>query len=162
MLKGGGCRKTPMFIDSMDAVVMTSVNPFSGKHANRAEQVHYFQYLSHLSGVKCHRRRDRFGEDVSQHSPVSWAIYCRETRRVLDQRYIFCALHWGRRCWGCKLRDNSKWRYDVDGIILYYSIPNMKGPNNTDDFVPVTIRSIQRKRVNVPFVTAGQSSSFAL
>jgi GTPase len=37
-----------------------------------------------------------------------------------------------------------------------------KGPNNTDDFIPVTIRNIQRKRVNVPFVTAGQSASFAL
>ena len=39
---------------------------------------------------------------------------------------------------------------------------NSQGPNNTDDFVPITIRNVQRKRVNVPFVTAGQSASFAL
>jgi GTPase len=43
-----------------------------------------------------------------------------------------------------------------------YPLSNVKGPNNTDDFTPVTIRNIQRKRVNVPFVTAGQSASFAL
>jgi translation elongation factor EF-1alpha len=50
----------------------------------------------------------------------------------------------------------------VDGIIPQLNVLNMKGPNNTDDFVPVTIRNIQRKRVNVPFVSAGQSASFAL
>jgi len=50
----------------------------------------------------------------------------------------------------------------VDGSIPQINILNVKGPNNTDDFVPVTIRNIQRKRVNVPFVTAGQSASFAL
>ena len=41
-------------------------------------------------------------------------------------------------------------------------VTNRQGPNNTDDFTLVTIRNIQRKRVNVPFVTAGQSASFAL
>jgi GTPase len=43
-----------------------------------------------------------------------------------------------------------------------HGYPNSQGPNNTDDFIPITIRNVQRKRVNVPFVTAGQSASFAL
>jgi hypothetical protein len=51
----------------------------------------------------------------------------------------------------------------VDGSFLPISLDlTYQGPNNTDDFTPVTIRNIQRKRVNVPFVTAGQSASFAL
>jgi GTPase len=54
----------------------------------------------------------------------------------------------------------------VAGVVNAGTIRNgdtmWMGPNNTDDFVPVTIRSVQRKRVNVPFVTAGQSASFAL
>lgn len=47
-------------------------------------------------------------------------------------------------------------------VYLWGSLFNLQGPNNTDDFIPVTIRNIQRKRVNVPFVSAGQSASFAL
>jgi len=47
-------------------------------------------------------------------------------------------------------------------VCLVLTGANWQGPNNSDDFVPITIRNIQRKRVNVPFVTAGQSASFAL
>jgi len=36
------------------------------------------------------------------------------------------------------------------------------GPDASDQFVPTSIRSIQRKRVNVPCASAGQSASFAL
>ena len=45
---------------------------------------------------------------------------------------------------------------------VYRLKSELQGPNNTDDFTPITIRNIQKKRVNVPFVTAGQSASFAL
>jgi GTPase len=54
----------------------------------------------------------------------------------------------------------------VAGVVNSGTIHNgdtmWMGPNATDDFIPVTIRNIQRKRVDVPFVTAGQSASFAL
>ncbi len=36
------------------------------------------------------------------------------------------------------------------------------GPDATGSFTPTLIKSIQRKRVNVPHAVAGQSVSFAL
>jgi GTPase len=36
------------------------------------------------------------------------------------------------------------------------------GPDSTGQFAPTQIKSIQRKRVNVPTASAGQSASFAV
>ena len=36
------------------------------------------------------------------------------------------------------------------------------GPDSNGNFIPTVIKSIQRKRVNVPIAHAGQSASFAL
>ncbi|GAA5874808.1 hypothetical protein JCM16303_002993 [Sporobolomyces ruberrimus] len=54
----------------------------------------------------------------------------------------------------------------VSGVCLAGRVrPNdtvLMGPDSLNAFVPVTIKSIQRKRVNVDYAEAGQSISFAL
>ncbi|KAI9143664.1 P-loop containing nucleoside triphosphate hydrolase protein [Paraphysoderma sedebokerense] len=78
-------------------------------------------------------------------------------------------------------------KYDIDKPVEYqitesYSVPGvgtvvsgtvlsgivhagdtlMLGPDSTGHFVPAVVKSIQRKRVNVPVAYAGQSASFGL
>ncbi|KAJ3187574.1 hypothetical protein HK101_009353 [Irineochytrium annulatum] len=85
------------------------------------------------------------------------------------------------------LHANSLGRYDVDKPSEYqitdtFSVPGvgtvvsgtiisgvvhvgdslMLGPDSTGAFTPTIVKSIQRKRVNVPCASAGQSASFAL
>ncbi|XJO76128.1 hypothetical protein BDV3_006698 [Batrachochytrium dendrobatidis] len=140
ILKSPGCRKIPMFIRTIGDVLMTSANFVS-------ERVCPIFQVSNVTGSG------------------------------LDLLKMFLNI----------LHSNGSNKYDVKApsefqITETFSVPGvgtvvsgtvisgiihtgdslMLGPDFLGQFVPVTVKSIQRKRVNTPCAAAGQSASFGL
>ncbi|KAI8818954.1 P-loop containing nucleoside triphosphate hydrolase protein [Fimicolochytrium jonesii] len=140
ILKSSGCRKIPIFLNTVGDVLVTAGNFVS-------ERVCPIFQVSNVTGDG------------------------------LDLLKLFLNV----------LHANSAGRYDskqpvefditdtfsvpgvgtvVSGTIITGSVhvgdQLMLGPDSNGHFVPTMIKSIQRKRVNVPIALAGQSASFAL
>ncbi|KAI9334433.1 P-loop containing nucleoside triphosphate hydrolase protein [Obelidium mucronatum] len=140
ILKSSGCRKIPMFIKTVGDVLMTAGNFVS-------ERVCPIFQISNLTG------------------------------EGLDLLKLFLNV----------LRSNSQGHYNANAPVEYqitdtFSVPGVGtvvngtlvngivhvgdnlliGPDSTGQFTPTIVKSIQRKRVNVPVASAGQSASFAL
>ncbi|KAJ3333425.1 hypothetical protein HDU76_008236 [Blyttiomyces sp. JEL0837] len=140
ILKSSGCRKIPMFIKTPGDVLMTAGHFVS-------ERICPIFLVSNLTG------------------------------EGLDLLKMFLNV----------LHANSLGRYNVDSPVEYqitdtFSVPGvgtvvsgtvmggivhvgdslLLGPDSTGQFHPTIVKSIQRKRVNVPCASAGQSASFAL
>ncbi|KAI8611271.1 P-loop containing nucleoside triphosphate hydrolase protein [Chytriomyces sp. MP71] len=140
ILKSSGCRKIPMFIKTVGDVLVTAGNFVS-------ERVCPIFQVSNLTG------------------------------EGLDLLKLFLNV----------LRSNSQGHYDPTSNVEYqitdtFSVPGVGtvvngtlvngvvhvgdslliGPDSAGHFTPTIVKSIQRKRVNVPLASAGQSASFAL
>ncbi|KAJ3231722.1 hypothetical protein HDU81_003566 [Chytriomyces hyalinus] len=140
ILKSSGCRKIPMFIKTEGDVLVTAGNFVS-------ERVCPIFQVSNLTG------------------------------EGLDLLKLFLNV----------LRSNSQGHYNPKAGVEYqitdtFSVPGVGtvvngtlvngivhvgdslliGPDSSGHFTPTIVKSIQRKRVNVPVASAGQSASFAL
>ncbi|KAJ3139420.1 GTP-binding protein 1 [Physocladia obscura] len=140
ILKSSGCRKIPMFIKTIGDVLITSGNFVS-------ERVCPIFQISNITG------------------------------EGLDLLKLFLNV----------LRTNSLGQYNPTAPVEYqitdtFSVPGVGtvvngtllngivhvgdnlliGPDSAGHFTPTIVKSIQRKRVNVPLASAGQSASFAL
>ncbi|ORY37466.1 P-loop containing nucleoside triphosphate hydrolase protein [Rhizoclosmatium globosum] len=140
ILKSSGCRKIPMFIKTVGDVLVTAGNFVS-------ERVCPIFQISNLTG------------------------------EGLDLLKLFLNV----------LRSNSMGHYNPSAPVEYqitdtFSVPGVGtvvngtlvngvvhvgdnlliGPDSNGNFTPTIVKSIQRKRVNVPLASAGQSASFAL
>ncbi|KAJ3103986.1 GTP-binding protein 1 [Phlyctochytrium planicorne] len=140
ILKSSGCRKIPIFVKTVGDVIVTASNFVS-------ERICPIFMVSNITG------------------------------EGLDLLKMFLNI----------LHANSLGRYDTEKPVEYqitdtFSVPGvgtvvsgtiisglvhvgdslLLGPDSTGQFVPTIIKSIQRKRVNVPCASAGQSASFAL
>ncbi|KAI8850688.1 P-loop containing nucleoside triphosphate hydrolase protein [Chytridium lagenaria] len=140
ILKSSGCRKIPIFVKTVGDVIVTASNFVS-------ERICPIFLVSNITG------------------------------EGLDLLRMFLNI----------LHANSLGRYDADKPVEYqitdtFSVPGvgtvvsgtiisgiahvgdslLLGPDSSGNFTPTIIKSIQRKRVNVPCTSAGQSASFAL
>ncbi|KAI9203923.1 P-loop containing nucleoside triphosphate hydrolase protein [Polychytrium aggregatum] len=140
VLKSSGCRKIPMFINSEEDVLMTASTFIS-------ERICPIFQVSNVTGAG------------------------------LGLLKLFMNV----------LRANGVGRYDVNQPVEYhivdtFSVPGvgtvasgtvitgivhvgdtlLLGPDSSGAFTPTIIKSIHRKRVNVPCASAGQSATFAL
>ncbi|KAJ3207957.1 GTP-binding protein 1 [Dinochytrium kinnereticum] len=140
ILKSSGCRKIPIFVKTVGDVIVTASNFVS-------ERICPIFQVSNITG------------------------------EGLDLLKMFLNI----------LHANSQGRYDADKPVEFqitdtFSVPGvgtvvsgtiisgllhvgdslLLGPDSTGNFTPTIIKSIQRKRVNVPCASAGQSASFAL
>lgn len=138
ILKSPGCRKIPMFVDSVQDCVRVA-GSFVGDRICPIFQV------SNVTGQGLNLIRTFLN------------ILPHQGSYLLDQAFefqisdTFSVPHAGTVASGVVL---SGVVHVGDNVLL--------GPDSLGQFIPTAIKSIQRKRVNAPVALAGQSASFAL
>lgn len=140
ILKSPGCRKTPVFINDMGQVVESALRL-------ETERICPIFQISNVTGLNLDLLRS-FLNILPQASAAKFQVNQPFEFQISD---IFSVPFVGTVVSGvvlagsCKVGDTS-----------------LLGPDSLGQFVTTSIRSIQRKRVNVDGATAGQSVSFAL
>ncbi|OLL23103.1 GTP-binding protein 1 [Neolecta irregularis DAH-3] len=138
ILKSPGCRKIPIYINSMTEVVSTASHFVS-------ERVCPIFQISNVTGLNLELLRTflniiPFHGEYHTDQPLEYAI-----SDTFSVPFVGCV---------------------VSGVvnrgIVHVGDNLLIGPDASDQFIPTSVRSIQRKRVNVPCASAGQSASFAL
>ncbi|KAH8369949.1 hypothetical protein KR093_001537, partial [Drosophila rubida] len=138
MLKSQGCRKVPVVVRSQDDVVLSATNFVS-------ERLCPIFQVSNVNGdnlelLKMFLNLLSTRMAGSEHLPAEFQI---------DDVYSVPGV--GTVVSGTCLQGTIKLN---DNLML--------GPNAVGSFVPITIKSIHRKRMNVERVRCGQTASFAL
>lgn len=140
ILKSPGCRKTPVFINDMGQVVESALRLES-------ERICPIFQISNVTGLNLDLLRS-FLNILPQASAAKFQVNQPFEFQISD---IFSVPFVGTVVSGVVLAGSCK----VGDTALL-------GPDSLGQFVTTSIRSIQRKRVNVDGATAGQSVSFAL
>ncbi|ALC40574.1 Dgp-1 [Drosophila busckii] len=138
MLKSQGCRKVPVVVRNRDDVVLSATNFVS-------ERLCPIFQVSNVSGdnldlLKIFLNLLSTRMAGSEHLPAEFQI---------DDVYSVPGV--GTVVSGTCLQGSIK----LNDVL-------MLGPNAVGSFVPITIKSIHRKRMNVERVRCGQTASFAL
>ncbi|KAI9030371.1 GTP binding protein [Hyaloraphidium curvatum] len=140
ILKSSGCRKLPMAVNSMDDVLLVSSNFVS-------ERICPIFQVSNVTGeglpllkafmnVIHSNTRGKYDASKPAEFHITDTFSVPGVGTVVSGTVMSGIVHLG------------------DTLML--------GPDSTGQFVPTQVKSIQRKRVNVPTASAGQSASFAL
>lgn len=140
ILKSPGCRKTPVFINDMGQVVESALRL-------ETERICPIFQISNVTGLNLDLLRS-FLNILPQASAAKFQVDQPFEFQISD---IFSVPFVGTVVSGVVLAGSCK---VGDSALL--------GPDSLGQFVTTSIRSIQRKRVNVDGGTAGQSVSFAL
>ncbi|EST08313.1 Elongation factor, GTP-binding domain protein [Kalmanozyma brasiliensis GHG001] len=140
ILKSPGCRKTPVFINDMGQVVESALRL-------ETERICPIFQISNVTGLNLDLLRS-FLNILPQASAAKFQVNQPFEFQISD---IFSVPFVGTVVSGVVLGGSCK----VGDVSLL-------GPDSLGQFVTTSIRSIQRKRVNVDGATAGQSVSFAL
>ncbi|KAJ3078619.1 GTP-binding protein 1 [Quaeritorhiza haematococci] len=140
ILKSSGCRKIPMFINTMEDVIVTAGNfvsericpifQVSNVTGHNLDLLRTFLNVIHANG--------KLKYDINQ--PVEYAIT--DTFSVPGVGTVVSGT--------------------VMSGVVHVGDTLLLGPDSTGNFTPTVIKSMQRKRVNVVTASAGQSASFAL
>ncbi|KAL1922924.1 uncharacterized protein VTP21DRAFT_9300 [Calcarisporiella thermophila] len=138
LLKSPGCRKIPIFVRSIEDVVLTAQN-------FKSERLCPIFQVSNVSGEGLDLLKNFLNIlPVNGHYDINQPV----EYQITD---TFSVPHVGTV---------------VSGVIMngvvHVGDQLLLGPDSTGQFQPTTIKSIQRKRVNVPMASAGQSASFGL
>ena len=140
LLRSSGCRKIPMYINTIEDVLVTSNNFVS-------ERICPIFQISNVTGqcldllrLFLNLIRSTARTKYSSDSPVEYQIT--DTFSVPGVGTVISGVL-------------------VSGIV-HVGDTLLLGPDSTGAFTSTIIKSIHRKRVNVPLTTAGQSASFAL
>lgn len=138
ILKSNGCRKIPVFVKNMEDVILTSQNFVS-------ERVCPVFQISNVSGfgidlLKSFLNLLRAHKDFDVNQSVEYMI--NDTFSVPGV--------------GCVVAGT------LLGGVIHQGDNLLIGPDELGHFHNCQIKSIQRKRINSPVTTAGQSSSLAL
>lgn len=140
ILKSSGCRKIPMFINNMADVIVSQGSFVS-------ERVCPIFQVSNVTGDGL----DLLRMFINLLSTSSLSKYNVEGPSEFQITDTFSVAGVGTVVCGTV----------VCGII-HVGDTLLLGPDTLGNFVPTVIKSIQRKRVNVPCASAGQNASFAL
>lgn len=140
ILKSPGCRKTPVFVNDIGQVVDSALRLES-------ERICPIFQISNVTGLNLDLLRS-FLNILPQASAAKFQVNKPFEFQISD---IFSVPFVGTVVSGVVLAGSCK---VGDSALL--------GPDSLGQFVTTSIRSIQRKRVNVDGATAGQSVSFAL
>ncbi|SPO30116.1 probable GTP-binding protein 1 [Ustilago trichophora] len=140
ILKSPGCRKTPVFVNDMGQVIESALRLES-------ERICPIFQISNVTGLNLDLLRS-FLNILPQASAAKFQVNQPFEFQISD---IFSVPFVGTVVSGVVLAGSCK---VGDSALL--------GPDSLGQFVTTSIRSIQRKRVNVDGATAGQSVSFAL
>ncbi|SPO48349.1 probable GTP-binding protein 1 [Moesziomyces antarcticus] len=140
ILKSPGCRKTPVFVNDIGQVVDSALRLES-------ERICPIFQISNVTGLNLDLLRS-FLNILPQASAAKFQVNQPFEFQISD---IFSVPFVGTVVSGVVLAGSCK---VGDSALL--------GPDSLGQFVTTSIRSIQRKRVNVDGATAGQSVSFAL
>ena len=140
ILKSPGCRKTPVFVNDMGQVVESALRL-------ETERICPIFQISNVTGLNLDLLRS-FLNILPQASAAKFQVNQPFEFQISD---IFSVPFVGTVVSGVVLAGSCK---VGDSALL--------GPDSLGQFVTTSIRSIQRKRVNVDGATAGQSVSFAL
>lgn len=140
ILKSPGCRKSPVFINDMGQVIESALRL-------ETERICPIFQISNVTGLNLDLLRS-FLNVLPQASAAKFQVDQPFEFQISD---IFSVPFVGTVVSGVVLAGSCK---VGDSALL--------GPDSLAQFVTTSIRSIQRKRVNVDGATAGQSVSFAL
>ncbi|SPO31238.1 probable GTP-binding protein 1 [Ustilago trichophora] len=140
ILKSPGCRKAPVFVNDMGQVIESALRLES-------ERICPIFQISNVTGLNLDLLRS-FLNILPQASAAKFQVNQPFEFQISD---IFSVPFVGTVVSGVVLAGSCK---VGDSALL--------GPDSLGQFVTTSIRSIQRKRVNVDGATAGQSVSFAL
>ncbi|BFZ64351.1 hypothetical protein YB2330_005494 [Saitoella coloradoensis] len=140
ILKSPGVRKMPLFIGGMDEAVT------SGMHFSASQRVCPIFQVSNVTGQGLD-----FVRSFLNILPVPILTHTADEPVLFRVSDTFSVPFVGAVVSGVIERGTVR---AGDTLLL--------GPDATDAFVSVGVRTIQRKRINVPFATPGQSVSFAL
>jgi GTPase len=140
ILKSSGCRKIPMFINTVGDVLVTS-----GKFVS--ERVCPIFQVSNVTGGGL----DLLRMFINLLSPNALNKYDADAPTEYQITDTFSVPGVGTVVSGTV----------VSGIV-HVGDTLYLGPDSLGNFVPTVIKSIHRKRVNVPCASAGQGGSFAL
>ncbi|EPS42400.1 hypothetical protein H072_3555 [Dactylellina haptotyla CBS 200.50] len=138
ILKSGGARKIPIFIKSQDEAISTATHFVSDRICP------IFQ-VSNVTGegldfVRTFLNILPYHGHFDQNAPFEF--YVNDTFSVPFVGTVVSGV--------------------VKSGVIHAGDPILIGPDSLGNFISTQIRSIERKRVGVPVVTAGQSASFAL
>ncbi|TPX36155.1 hypothetical protein SmJEL517_g01419 [Synchytrium microbalum] len=140
ILKSSGCRKLPMFIKKTEDVLM-SANTFVGDRVCPIFQV------SNVTGEGL----DLLKLFLNILQPNGRGKYQKDQPTEYSISDLFSVPGVGTVVSGT-----------VNSGIVHVGDTLLLGPDSAGHFQPTIVKSIQRKRVNVPCASAGQSASFAL
>eukprot|EP00842_Homolaphlyctis_polyrhiza_P001371 jgi/Hompol1/2234/HPOL_005177-RA len=140
ILKSPGCRKIPMFINTIGDVLTSSTNFISERvcpvfqvsnvSGDGLDLLKLFLNLLHANGS------NKYDSKAPAEYQITDTFSVPGVGTVVSGTVISGIVHVG------------------DSLLL--------GPDSTGHFVPTIVKSIQRKRVNTPCAAAGQSASFGL
>ncbi|KAK6533560.1 hypothetical protein TWF694_002498 [Orbilia ellipsospora] len=138
ILKSGGARKIPIFIKSKDEAISTATHFVSDRICP------IFQ-VSNVTGegldfVRTFLNILPYHGQFDQNAPFEF--YVNDTFSVPFVGTVVSGV--------------------VKSGVIHAGDPILIGPDSLGNFISTQIRSIERKRIGVPVVTAGQSASFAL
>jgi len=138
MLKSPGCKKVPMFVHSMDEVITVA------RHFVSERICPIFQ-VSNVTGENLELVRQFLNLLPNhKHFNVNAPFECQ-----IDDTFLVPGV--GTVVAGTVTSGTVK---AGETVLL--------GPDSLGNFVPVQIKTCQRKRVNVDYITAGHSASFSL
>jgi GTPase len=140
VLRSSGCRKIPMFINTVGDVLITS-----GKFVS--ERVCPIFQVSNVTG----QGLDLLRMFINLLSPNALNKYDAEAPTEYQITDTFSVPGVGTVVSG-----------NIVSGIVHVGDTLLLGPDSLGAFVPTVIKSIHRKRVNVPCALAGQGASFAL
>ena len=140
ILKSSGCRKIPIFAQNIEDVLVSSSSFVS-------ERVCPIFQVSNVTGDGLQLLR-MFINLLTNNSQSKYNINDPAEYQITD---TFSVPGVGTVICGT-----------VKGGIIHVGENLLLGPDALGNFVPTVIKSIHRKRVNVPCCSAGQNASFAL
>ncbi|MCO5611365.1 hypothetical protein L7F22_065618 [Adiantum nelumboides] len=140
ILRSPGCRKTPVFVQNQEQAVETALRLGN-------ERICPIFQISNVTGQNLPLLRS-FLNVLPQANPAKFspeAPFKFQLQDVFSVPFVGCVVSGVILSGVVKVGDN---------LII--------GPDTLGQFTPTSVRSIQRKRVNVDAASAGQSASFAL
>lgn len=140
ILRSPGCRKTPVFVENQEQAVETALRLGH-------ERICPIFQISNVTGQNLPLLRS-FLNVLPQANPAKFspeAPFKFQLQDVFSVPFVGCVVSGVILSGAVKVGDN---------LII--------GPDTLGQFTPTSVRSIQRKRVNVDAASAGQSASFAL
>lgn len=140
VLRSPGCRKTPVFVETMDQVVDCALRLGT-------ERICPIFQVSNVTGHNLHLLR-AFLNILPQSATTRYNPGDPFELQISD---VFSVPFVGTVVSGV-----------ITGGVVKVGDNLLIGPDSLGQFIPTAVRSIQRKRVNVESAVAGQSVSFAL